>query len=379
MAVPHRLFALHPLDKDDDSDSAGRTIPKVKIATPHICKLISYEIAATAACERVLFFQGMSKQPMLISAVGTLFERFVLCWLAFGSGYLHCTPAHGSDSLEIPACPGKDRTISFRSKTALKNMKVKQLPTCFLPESLTFPTINAIILTVDHLITVQVSVSNEHGAKTAGFEKVRESGIRNRDLAAGTKDRNWCHVFVTDGDIKAKSLRNQTLSGLPQDVSIYSAVFDVGQSYIGVKEIQAFDVSGSWLHVISAHLGMTRNWLPKIVWTSMKGNDWRGTLPQLRLAPGQVTKDGFGSWTLPEDGSDEPMIMKFLNYVWVDVPDPNLNLKGHMADKEEFKAKVKHRGLATLKLKLKVLIHGSITSIFLVSDTIYPHPSPHLV
>jgi hypothetical protein len=78
MAVPHRLFALHPLDKDDDSDSAGRTIPKAKIATPHIGKLISYEIAATEARGRVLSFQSMSKQPMLRSAAGTVFERFVL-------------------------------------------------------------------------------------------------------------------------------------------------------------------------------------------------------------------------------------------------------------------------------------------------------------
>ena len=272
MAVPHRLFALHPLDKDDDSDSAGRTIPKAKIATPHIGKLISYEIAATEARGRVLFFQSMSKQPMLRSAAGTLFERFVLGWLASGSGHLSCTPAHGSDSLEIPACPGKDQMILFRSKTTLKNMKVKQLPTCFVPDSQTFPTVDAIILTVNHLITIQVTISNEHSAKTAGFEKVRESGIRNRDLAANTKDRNWCHVFVTDQDNTAESLRNQTLNGLPQDISIYSAIFDVGQSVTRVREIEAFDVSGTWLHTISAHLGMTRNWPPKIVWTSMKSN-----------------------------------------------------------------------------------------------------------
>jgi hypothetical protein len=80
-----------------------------------------------------------------------------------------------------------------------------------------------------------------------------------------------------------------------------------------------------------------------------------GTLPQLRLAPGQVIEDGFGSWIFPEDGSDEPTIKSFLNYVWVDVLDLNLDLKGQMADKEEFKASVKRRGYRDFISSLKAM------------------------
>jgi hypothetical protein len=159
----------------------------------------------------------------------------------------------------------------LNSKTALKDMEVKHLPSCFLPGSQTFATADAIILTVDCLITVQVTLSREHTAKKSGFDGMRESGIRNRNLTTGT-NRRWCHVFVTDEDSKANSLRRQTLSDLPEDISIYSTVFDVDRPDINVENIRAFDVSWSWLHAISAHLGMTIYWLAKIVWPSMMGN-----------------------------------------------------------------------------------------------------------
>jgi hypothetical protein len=248
MAVPQNLFFVEPLDKDDVRGHK-RMVAKAKLATPHIRKLISYEVAKVVAHERVMLFQTLSRQPMLKPAVGTLFERFVLCWLACGFGSLHCTRAHnsqGSDVIKIPSCPGEDRTFFFHSMTQLKNMTVTQLPSCFLPMSQAFPTIDAIILTAEHLITIQVTISNKHSANKTGFDRIRESGIRKKNLATGTKDRGWCHVFVSDTESNATALRHQTLSDVPNDIPIYSATFDVSRSDRSVENIEAFEVSGSF-------------------------------------------------------------------------------------------------------------------------------------
>lgn len=80
-----------------------------------------------------------------------------------------------------------------------------------------------------------------------------------------------------------------------------------------------------------------------------------GTPPQLRLPSTQVIKHGFGSCIFPTDGSDEPTIKRFLSYVWVDVADLNLDLKGQMAEREEFKANVKRRGYQTFISSLKAM------------------------
>jgi hypothetical protein len=63
-------------------------------------------------------------------------------------------------------------------------------------------------------------------------------------------------VFITDNDFKATSLRDQTLSYLPEDrdIFVYSAVFDVGRPDITRADLKAFDekdVSRSWLHAIA--------------------------------------------------------------------------------------------------------------------------------
>jgi len=241
MAVPHKLFSVQPRNKDDTL-GLGRMLAKATIATPYIRNLISYVVAAAAARERIKFFQIFSRQPMLGGAAGTLFERFVLCWLACGSGSLQCT-AKGTnpDALEIPACPTEDQRVFLSSKTTLKAAKVKLLPSCFFPGSQTFPTVDAIILTNDCLITVQVTISSRHSAKEAGFNLVRESGIQKKKKPNRNDDRRWCHVFVTDEESKAKSLREQNRDDLPEDISIYSAVFDVGGLDINVEKIRAFE------------------------------------------------------------------------------------------------------------------------------------------
>jgi hypothetical protein len=248
----HKIFSFVPLDHTN----SGRMIPISKFASPHIRRIVSYIAANVEAEKRIIFFQRISRQSIFASfsgnaaasTSGVLFERFVLSWLTAGSGHLDCTPAPGlsvDTVLKIPAC-GNERTIFWGSNTPLKDTKehtaTKEEPLCLLPED---PTLDAIVLTVDDLITIQTTVSEKHGALPSGFKLVEESGIKQK--------RRWRHVFVTDEDSRAKSLRSQNLKDLPKGISIYSAVFNVGRSDMSVAMIEAFEVSGFWLHAIGAH------------------------------------------------------------------------------------------------------------------------------
>ena len=170
--------------------------------------------------------------------------------------------------LHVAPLPSKSRHAGriehfFFTDLADTKVEVDKLPFCLVPTSHTFAAIDAIILTAHNLITIQVTISNIHSAKKSGFEKVSNSGIKN--------DRTWKHVFVTNEDFRARSLRQQALKDFPEGISIYSAVFDVGRSDITAKDLKAFEVSTSWHCTGLVLIGDTRNMLPKIVWTSTLG------------------------------------------------------------------------------------------------------------
>jgi hypothetical protein len=169
---------------------------------------------------------------------------------------LSCLPKTGLSILQIPAC-GEKQTVFFGSKNGLKNTNMDRLPLCLLPTSRTFATVDAIVLTDKFIITIQVTISAERSAKSDGFATIRAS------LPTGIAENEWCHVFITDTDDHAASLRNQTLSEVPSNIQIYSGVFDVDRrSGISREHLEAFDehkVSASWLHVVVAYLGDNDN------------------------------------------------------------------------------------------------------------------------
>jgi len=94
---------------------------------------------------------------------------------------------------------------------------------CLLPVVDNFPTADAIVLTKAHLITIQVTIANSHSANPDGFTKIGEY-----IPATVIKTRKWCHVFITDDEKSAKSLRKP----LPQSpgIGVYSAVFKYGRA-----------------------------------------------------------------------------------------------------------------------------------------------------
>jgi hypothetical protein len=233
--MAHILFSVRPGDESED----GRRTLVAEIATDHIKEIISYAAADALARKRIEFYQKMSNQPMFKSSAGQMFERFVLSWLASHPSAvpLQCTPSTFRTTPEIPAC-GEERTVFFGSLTALKK-KVKvvndALPWCFLPTSQTPDAVDAIVFTNKFIITVQVTIAEVHSTNRKCFDDIEESirGIRNK--------RKWCHVFITDDNCKARSLRGQTLSDLPKSIFVYSAVFDVGRLDITRVHVESFD------------------------------------------------------------------------------------------------------------------------------------------
>lgn len=253
MTVSHILFKMEP--KGDTSEY--RQTPIGHIATDTIKKIILYAAAEANAHARIKFYNMISKQTAFRTTAGKFFEEFVLSW--FHAHTDVSIPCHAADAtsppLQIPAC-GVDQTVFFGSTSALrKRSREKTFPMLLLPESERYPTADAIILTEKLIITIQVTIADNHKAKGAGFATISE------DISVVVKlNKPWYHVFIADNEDSARSLRNQSFSELPSGVRIYSAVFDVGTPTILREHVVRFDnqrvsarVSASWLRAIGAY------------------------------------------------------------------------------------------------------------------------------
>ncbi|KAH9000046.1 hypothetical protein EDB92DRAFT_2079954 [Lactarius akahatsu] len=251
--VSHRLFSIRPKGQD----RTGRRIQIVEIATDHIKEIISYAAADANAQDQIKFFQMISTYPSFRGPAGKMFEGFVLSWLYArpNAEPLRCFATNQAD-LEIPAC-GREKTTFFDRKSGLrlKDVNGHKPPFCFLPNAQNFPTADAIVITHDFIITIQVTVSNEHGANVDGFEEIKKlipaslqknpSQKKNKRM----KDKPWRHVFITHSDNRAEFLRNQNLPGLPDGVLVYSGVFDILRSGVTRKHVEAFNEkkNGKWV------------------------------------------------------------------------------------------------------------------------------------
>ncbi|KAH9027065.1 hypothetical protein EDB84DRAFT_317873 [Lactarius hengduanensis] len=164
-----------------------------------------------------------------------MFEGFVLSWLYTNSNVdpLRCF-ATGQLDLEIPAC-GEEQTTFFDSKNGLEKVNRDKLPLCLLPTSEDFPTAKAIVITDEFVITIQVITSDRHSAKGSDLADIKKL------IPPGLGRDKWCHVFITDNDSRAISLRNQTLPELPKDILVYSGVFNIGWSGVTRKHMESFD------------------------------------------------------------------------------------------------------------------------------------------
>ncbi|KAI9456403.1 hypothetical protein BJY52DRAFT_564652 [Lactarius psammicola] len=229
--VSHILFSIRP----EVQERGGRRILVAEMATDHIKAIISYAAAEAEAQERIKFYQKISTQPGFRVSAGKMFEGFVLNWLYAGLDVvpIRCF-ATGQPDLGIPAC-GEKQTTFFDIKSGLVRVKGDKPPLCLLPISKTFPTADAIVITDEFVITIQVTISDRHTVNESGFTLIKDL------LPDPLKRDNWRHVFITDDDKRAVSLRNQTLCELPEDTIVYSGVFDIGQLGVTHEDMESYD------------------------------------------------------------------------------------------------------------------------------------------
>ncbi|KAH9026175.1 hypothetical protein EDB85DRAFT_1893491 [Lactarius pseudohatsudake] len=239
--VFHVLFSVRP---EVEEDRGGGRVPVAVMATEHIKRIISCAAAGAVARKRIEFYRIISTQPSFKVSAGKMFEGFVLSWLYAGSNL----------NLEIPAC-GEEQTTFFDGKNSLEKVNRDKLPLCLLPTSKDFPTADAIIITDEFIITIQVITFGRHSAKGSDLADIKK-------LIPPSLGRDkWCHVFITDNDssLRAISLRNQTLPELPKDILVYSGVFNIGWSGVTRKHMESFNEKRVRLHAIGAYRGTAGN------------------------------------------------------------------------------------------------------------------------
>ena len=245
--VPHRLFIAVPIQNGDDAN--------VRFATDHVAQIVTRAYAKYDNAARVRFYNAISGHMWFAASAGYLLENYVLLWLsdAPAGSTLFCSPRHPrrSHRLEIPVCVQQKY---FHSVDYLKQANNFQLPICLIPISRVFPTVDVIVLTNHHVITIQVTVSSRHNANQRGFDDIFAKIPRRFQRV-----RTRCHVFMTDAEDKAKSLRSQVRDTIPEDVHIYSAVVTIGDqewdSCLTPENLERLNnarVRKSWLHKIDS-------------------------------------------------------------------------------------------------------------------------------
>lgn len=242
VTVSHRLFTVHP--------HHTRQEMTVKFATNHILGIVSRCYAERDQAKRLVLFKAISGHPWFAAAAGRIFELQAFLWFRHSphQDSLPCTPADlNITPLAIPVC-GSNMKF-FAKVDELKKVDKDERLKCLIPVAQNFPTMDAIFLPEKFIITVQMTVSSNHDAKSIGFEKVYQKF--HADVRA---TRQWCHVFLTDSEDKAAILRKQTLTELLKKckIAVYSAVMDIAERDSVLTPQRVKELDGYWLHVIDA-------------------------------------------------------------------------------------------------------------------------------
>jgi hypothetical protein len=250
LIVSHRLITVRP-----DLRNNSRQNVTVGFATKHLLGIVSRAYAAQDRTTRLGFYKMIRGHSWFGTSAGHFFENHVLLWIRHAptEDSLPCTPAvDSSPSLYIPACG--DRMQFFSNIDELK-VDENECRTCWVPASEKFPTWDAIILTDKFIITVQMTLASRHDAEIE-FEKAYKS-LPSEFI----ETRHWCHVFLTDKEDKADSLRRQKLTEVPREmkIQIYSALINIEESNSlltaeRVEKLENDRVSRYWLYAIDIYL-----------------------------------------------------------------------------------------------------------------------------
>ncbi|KAI9463713.1 hypothetical protein BJY52DRAFT_1184710 [Lactarius psammicola] len=202
-SATNKLFIIGPKSPSQRQESI------VEFGTNRLRGYVARAYAKRDHAKRLSFYKAIRGHSLFGSPAGQMFEIYVLLWFWYSRAeeILPCTGAVAtSPHLEIPACP--ENLEFFPNPEGLKEVKEPERPICWVPTSRTFPSLDAFVLTNDTVITLQMTIS--------------------RRLDANERPRR-CHVFITDTDDYAKSLREQNLKEIPKGTFVYSAVIDINE------------------------------------------------------------------------------------------------------------------------------------------------------
>ncbi len=117
---------------------------------------------------------------------------------------LLCIPAKPSwPQLKIWPCNGN--ITHLLDLANLKNMDELEHGKCFVPLNPSFPTLDTVLITNRYIFTLQMTISSHHDAKTISFKRI------HNNLPHNIQSCQWCHVFITNMEKKAMSLREKVL------------------------------------------------------------------------------------------------------------------------------------------------------------------------
>ena len=234
----HVLFTVTPSD-------VTRSTYSTRVTNPYLCGLVMKEITDLDATAQASFYQKTSTIPAFKGTWGYMFERYFLVWLnsTEQGNKLKCTAKspkrkrgeqsnNDPEDLSLQPLGPKKPIASGISK--LGQVKDSDTPFGWLPSSLTFPSFDAVICTRDRIITIQLTVSSSHSMDDDGFMQLKDN------LPANFQNkRTWCHVFLTDREENAISLRKPYREvATERNISIYSAVLNVPACNFSSEDVE---------------------------------------------------------------------------------------------------------------------------------------------
>jgi hypothetical protein len=229
--IPHLLFVVEP---QIDDKLGGRGVMRASVASKHVGEFIIKALGTEKDERQIDFFMMICKHPSLKGAAGYMLEILFYAWFHgdAGSGDMSCVAASGASPIQIPVIK---EAVEFGgySKTKTK-MKLDGIPIPFgwIPTSPTQLTFDAVAITDRDIITIQITVSPTHDINPKGFKQ-----LKKYIPVSFREGRGWHHVFVTNDDHNAKSLRRQKVPTIIEEegISLHSAVLDVSQLGVDFK------------------------------------------------------------------------------------------------------------------------------------------------
>ena len=251
--VPSATYWIFVVRPSPDS----REIASIEFGTNRLREIFARAYTQQDRDVRYSFYRTIRGHPWFASPAGQVFEIHVLLWFWHSQHCLSCTYAlESSPFLQILPCYGNLKF--FYKAEELRDISEPKTQLCLVPTSRKFPTLDAIVLTDNAVITVQITIAFEYNANEQEFDLI----YRNLppDLLKKRPDRY--HVFITDKEINAKSLREQNRTQIPNGTHVYSAVIGVKLLDLRapateecVDALEKARVSVYWLYAIWYLLG----------------------------------------------------------------------------------------------------------------------------